>query len=345
MPLIMVTGLPTSGKTTRSKQLHDFLSQKIELEQNKKYRLHYISDSTLSISRSVYDLSIVPEHARSANSSEKDARALISSAVKRVLSDNDIVILDSLNYIKGWRYQLYCEAKAQRTPSIVLQIGCMPDRAKSVNQARLDRRKEQEQDPKKPGLSLSADVDGIDNKFLVPRDDEQPYEPANWENLVFRYEEPNGMARWDSPLFSIVWDDDEAQTTKTFTQIWAAIAGEERKIVKPNQATVQRGMDGGGDYLYILEKESQWVVKMILEQQDPDGGGEVGIPRASDGEEKLVVSLPMQKLGLPQLQRMRRAFIGLNRGGIGLEMVGSMAVDRIRGNFVEYLNCHFERDT
>ena len=27
---------------------------------------------------------------------------------------------------------------------------------------------------------------------------EEPYEPSNWENLVFRYEEPNPMTRWDS---------------------------------------------------------------------------------------------------------------------------------------------------
>ncbi|KAL5612852.1 hypothetical protein BROUX41_004066 [Berkeleyomyces rouxiae] len=340
----MVTGLPTSGKTTRAKQLHDFLSQQVALEQNKKYRLHYISDSTLSISRSVYDLSIVPEHARSANSSEKDARALISSAVKRVLSDSDVVILDGLNYIKGWRYQLYCEAKAQRTPSVVLQIGCMPDKAKSVNEARLAKRQEHAAACSKILPSGSVEASAGESTSPVPRNDEQPYEPANWENLVFRYEEPNGMARWDSPLFSLVWDDDETQTNKTFAQIWAAIAGEERKIVRPNQATVQRGSDGGGDYLYILEKETQWLVKMVLDQQDPDGGGDISIPRASDGAEKIVISLPMRRLGLPHLQRLRRAFIGLNRGGIGLEMVGNMAVDRIRENFAEYLNCNFERE-
>jgi protein KTI12 len=53
---------------------------------------------------------------------------------------------------------------------------------------------------------------------------------------VFRYEEPNGMTRWDSPLFTVVYDDD----TPPFEQIWEAMIGSDgqRKIVKPNAATV-----------------------------------------------------------------------------------------------------------
>lgn len=51
---------------------------------------------------------------------EKDARAEEYSAVKRLLSRDDIVIADGLNYIKGFRYQLYCEAKAVQTPNCVV---------------------------------------------------------------------------------------------------------------------------------------------------------------------------------------------------------------------------------
>jgi protein KTI12 len=69
-----------------------------------------INDQTLGVSRSVY-------HTAKA---EKDARAEEYSAVKRVLSRDDIVIADGMNYIKGFRYQLYCEAKALQTPSCVV---------------------------------------------------------------------------------------------------------------------------------------------------------------------------------------------------------------------------------
>ncbi|KAK8136747.1 hypothetical protein PG984_004687 [Apiospora sp. TS-2023a] len=339
MPLIMVTGFPTSGKSTRAKQLYSYLDDRIKETANgatPKYRLHLISDQTLSISRSVYDLSALPAHTRSANASEKDARATIYGAVKRVLSDKDIVILDGLNYIKGWRYQLNCESKAVRTPSCVLQIGCPTDTAKEVNQGRLRKQQEAEaagQDPAQP-----ADND----------ESEAPYAPENWDNLVFRYEEPNAMTRWDSPLFTLLWDDNEEQTKQTFDSLWDAVAGEGRKIVKPNQATVQRSRDAGGDYLYILDKETQDVVKRILDQQSEEGGDEIRLPKdpSQAGGDELIVELPAgKKTGLPQLQRMRRAYMNMNRGGIGLELVGNLSGPaRIRDSFVRYLNDAFERE-
>ncbi|KAI0549465.1 chromatin associated protein KTI12 [Xylaria curta] len=336
MPLIIVTGYPTSGKSTRAKQLHTYLSERIKTVTpsgaTPKYRLHLISDQTLSISRSVYDLSAVPAHTRSANASEKDARAAIYGAVKRVLTDKDIVILDGLNYIKGWRYQLHREAMAFRTGSCILQIGCSKEKSREVNEARLSQESAGGRDARK----LGNDVD----------DAEGAYEPANWENLVFRYEEPNPMTRWDSPLFALVWEDEEEQTRQVFDNLWEAMVGETRKIVKPNQATMQRGRDADGDYLYVLDRETQDIVKRILEQQSDEGGGDVRIPRGGgQSEEDLLVELPgSKKVGLPQLQRLRRAFVGLNRGGIGLEAIGNMGPSRIRESFVGYLNDSFEKD-
>ncbi|KAI8715463.1 hypothetical protein NCS52_01054100 [Fusarium sp. LHS14.1] len=332
MPLVIVSGLPTSGKSTRSKQLYDYLEKRIA---DTKYRLHLISDETLSISRTVYDLSQVPAHTRSANASEKDARAALYGAVKRALSDKDIVILDGLNYIKGWRYQLHCEAKAVRTPSCILQIGCGVDRAKAVNEERLRRREatgNKTADETETATTGSPDVDTA-----------EPYEPSNWDNLVFRYEEPNPMTRWDSPLFTLIWEDDEPQTAKVFSDMWDAIAGEARKVVRPNQATVQRGREASGDYLYVLDRETSDIVKRIVEAQRE--GDDVDEVRISSSSGDLTVQLPVgKKVGLPQLQRLRRAFMGLNRGGIGLEAVGDMRAARLRETFVTYLNDTFEKD-
>lgn len=333
--MIIVSGLPTSGKTTRAKQLHEYLTKRTETDDAKgasKYRgrIHYISDDTLSISRTVYDLSPdkVRAHTRSANASEKDARAAIYGAVKRVLSDRDIVILDGLNYIKGWRYQLHCEAKALRTPSCILQVGCSREQAENVNLQRLARKQQQEEQQQEEQHGAA-----------------EAYEPDNWDNLVFRYEEPNPMTRWDSPLFAIIWDDNEEQTRRVFDDLWDAMAGEARKVVRPNQSTMQRGRDAGGDYLYILDRETQAIVKRILEQQGEEGGGDVRVALDADGKDDLIVKLPAgKKVGLPQLQRLRRAFVGLNRGGIGLEAVGNMAADRLREAFVRYLNDTFEQD-
>ncbi|CAK7269734.1 kti12, chromatin associated [Sporothrix epigloea] len=340
MPLIILSGLPTSGKSTRAKQLYDYLAERLAIGSPQStpsataptYRLHLISDDALSISRAVYDLSALPAHTRSANASEKDARAAIYGAVKRVLSPRDIVVLDGLNYIKGWRYQLACEAKNFRTPSVVLQIGCSVDQARAVNEERLQR--------------LAGDgADKTDGAEAYP----EAYSVANWDNLVFRYEEPNPMTRWDSPLFALTWDDDEAQTRAVFDKLWEAMAGEGRKEVRPNQVAVQRGNEGGGDYLYMLDRETQDVVKRILDaQKEPAGGnGTVHIPRRGNGaagDDAVVVELPGKTVGLAQLQRLRRAFMGLNRGGIGLESAGGLTGARIRESFVGYLNDAFEKD-
>ncbi|TLS30715.1 hypothetical protein PpBr36_03572 [Pyricularia pennisetigena] len=319
----MVTGYPTSGKSTRAKQLYDDFSERLKTPAGSKYRLHLISDETLSISRSVYDLSPdkVPEHTRSANASEKDARAAIYAAVRRVLSPRDIVILDHLNYIKGWRYQLFCEAKNISTPSCVLQIGCSVDKARAVNEERLARR-----DGSRSNETAAEDATVV-----------EPYEQANWDNLVFRYEEPNPMSRWDSPLFALVWDDDESRAKEVFQDIWDGIAGEGREKVVPNKVVIQRGKDAGGDYLYTLDRETQAIVKRILELQPDEGGGEIKIPKAS-GDGDLILELPGRKLLLPQLQRLRRAFLGMNRGGIGLEGLGNMSVARVQESFVGRLH-------
>ncbi|EFQ24930.1 chromatin associated protein KTI12 [Colletotrichum graminicola] len=395
MPLIVVSGLPTSGKTHRAKQLQAHLASRIaaaaassstpaEGGKQPPYRLHYISDSTLSIPRDVYDLDPqkVRAHTRSANASEKDARAAVYGAVKRVLSDRDIVILDGLNYIKGWRYQLHCEAKAVKTPSVVLQIGCGVDRARGINEERLRKRRRRRRSEGEgaptataaatamttttaPAITTTTTTTGTAEDPATNdrtttdagggEEEEEPYEPDNWENLVLRYEEPNPMTRWDSPLFTLIWDDDAAQAARVFNDVWDAIAGTGRKAVKPNQATVQRSRDAGGDYLYVLDRETQDVVRRVLEAQGEGGedGGEVTVPRGAAGagagagagtDEGLVVRLPGRKVGLPQLQRLRRAFVGLNRGGIGLEGVGSFSVERMRESFVGYLNDSFDQE-
>lgn len=257
-----------------------------------------------------------------------------------MLSPRDIVVLDGLNYIKGWRYQLYCEAKNARTPSCVLQVGCTVDRARRVNERRLARQQQQNGEHNDASQNTGERKEDEEQE---PIDPSEPYSPTNFDNLIFRYEEPNPMTRWDSPLYTLVWDDDTAQAHSTFSHIWDTIAGEAKKPIRPNQSTVQRDKDPGGEYLYVLERETQDIVKKILErQQGEEGGGEVRIPHDEDSE--LVVSLPGKKVGLPQLQRYRRAFVALNRGGIGLEAVGKLAATRLRESFVGYLNDAFERD-
>ncbi|SMR44359.1 unnamed protein product [Zymoseptoria tritici ST99CH_3D1] len=290
MPLILLSGYPSSGKTTRSQQLITYLNQQILNSPEpriKRLKVVHITDDNLGLSRDVY----------AAARPEKDARATFSSAIKRVLDQDTIVVADGMNYIKGFRYQLYCEAKAMQTTNCVVHIGAPPDQCRKWNQSREERER------------YAEDV---------------------FENLVFRYEEPNGMSRWDAPLFTVPLEDAEPPCEA----IWEAMIGSDgkAKVVRPNAATVLKPA-AEQNYLYELDKTTSDVIGLItgwLGDHEGEGGGEVGVP----GSEK-EINLPVNSPSLPQLQRLRRQFIQLNRQH-------TLGKSRIRDLFVDYLNDSFE---
>ncbi|KAI0999943.1 hypothetical protein K3495_g8255 [Podosphaera aphanis] len=306
MPLIIITGYPTSGKTYRASQLQRYLTTRISTlpssHPSSCLQVHLISDHTLSIPRSVYNLDSKDISERSNNASEKIARATVYAAVTRVLSTKNIVILDSANYIKGWRYQLYCEAKAVQTPHCVVHVGTPIEKAREINMSRL------------------ANLSGAKGE------EDLPYDEKCWENLVFRYEEPNVFARWDKPLFTIVWDDEQPPGE----DIWEALIGNGgRKIVRPNAATVAKKPQGE-DYLHEIDNSTQSILKTIMDWvNDHQGeGGEVTI------SDELVVELPSRPVSLPMLQRLKRQYISLSR-------TNAVPTDRIAESFVGYLNDAF----
>ena len=76
----------------------------------------------------------------------------------------------------------------------------------------------------------------INTRLLGDDQQDGGYEQDVFDNLVYRYEEPNGMTRWDSPLFTVPFVDE----APPYEAIWEAMIGSEAKakVVKPNTATV-----------------------------------------------------------------------------------------------------------
>ena len=138
------------------------------------------------------------------------------------------------------------------------------------------------------------------------------------------------MTRWDSPLFIVVPEDE----TPPLDQIWDAVVGSDgqTKVIKPNAATVLKPATEQ-DYLYELDKVTSDVVSAIQQWQKDHSGEDGGEVVIRDVPQK--IQLPITPLALPQLQRIRRQFITLNRQH-------TLEKGRIRALFVDYLNDAFQ---
>lgn len=291
--LILISGYPSSGKTHRAHQLIQDFTRRISDSADPhiaRLKVHHVHDGTLGLSRDVY----------ASAGPEKDARAAFSSAVNRLLAPDALVLADGPNYIKGFRYQLYCDAKAAHTPSCVVHVGTPVATCRRINDAAL------------------AAGSGA-------------YQPDVFDNLVFRYEEPNGMNRWDAPLFTLPFDDPDPPCDA----IWAALVGSPGKprLVVPNAATVLKPASEQ-DYLYELDRSTTDVIAAItVWQQDHsgEGGASVKVPGTEN-----TIELPLTAPSLPQLQRLRRQFIQLNRNH-------TLSKTRVRALFVDYLNDAFQK--
>lgn len=103
MPLVIICGCPASGKTTRANELREFF------EVQKGKIVHVISENEIVRSSGMTKNEIYAE-----SKLEKNIRADLKSNSLRLLNKNDVVIIDGGNYIKGYRYEIYCASKAAR---------------------------------------------------------------------------------------------------------------------------------------------------------------------------------------------------------------------------------------
>lgn len=53
MPLVIITGYPSSGKSQRANELKEYLLKRLE-QDKKSYRIHVINDESLHVPKQAY---------------------------------------------------------------------------------------------------------------------------------------------------------------------------------------------------------------------------------------------------------------------------------------------------
>ncbi|KAL1689434.1 chromatin associated protein KTI12 [Schizophyllum commune] len=297
MAFITISGYPCSGKSTVAQKVKEDLERKLQDPEYKgpALRVVVVSDESLNIPRSAYNDS----------RSEKPARGALLTAVQRNMNQDTILIVDAPNYIKGFRYQMYCAAREAKLRVCTLYTMATADVCRSRNEAR-------------------------------PED--QRYAPETLENMIARFEEPSSMVRWDSPLFTITWTDDELPMDR----IWDAVT---HGNVKPPNAGTQAVVKAPTSALQALEQTTTALVSTISTHPSVvDGlGGKVSlaIPGSS---EKVEVRLPPRTLTLPELQRLKRQFVTVHKKAITLGTTEKGAVDWSEGSIARKFAAYVEEN-
>ncbi|KII92260.1 hypothetical protein PLICRDRAFT_154662 [Plicaturopsis crispa FD-325 SS-3] len=293
MALITISGYPSSGKTRRAHQIKDSLEKRMQDESyvGPKLKVIIVSDDSLHLARTAYDES----------RSEKPARGALFTAMQREMGQDTILIVDALNYIKGFRYQMYCAAREQKLRVCTVFVVATHDLCREWNKTRQDGK---------------------------------AYAPDTLENLLVRYEEPSSMVRWDSPLFTVLWDEPDVPGEP----IWQAVTAGN---VKPPNAGTSAVPKAPSDALHTLEQTTTSMVAAILSEQAnaPSVGGVVTISLSATLKPQ--ITLPARNLTLSELQRAKRQFVTVHKKAITLGATEKGTVDwneeSIADKFVSYL--------
>lgn len=159
-----------------------------------------------------------------------------------LLPTDCIVILDSLNYIKGFRYELFCLSKHVKTPHCVLQCETPAETAREWN---------------------------------ATREDSEKYSDQIFDALVMQFEPPDSRNRWDSPLF-IIHPSDPLPSQ----DILAALLN--RKPPPPNLSTQSQPLSSANFLHELDRKTQEIVSNILEAQRSGTAGGVVVVPGSTE---------------------------------------------------------------
>ncbi|CAJ2647155.1 unnamed protein product [Trifolium pratense] len=298
MALVVICGQPCSGKSKAALCLAEALKQSSEL----KYQVRIIDEASFHLDRN-QSYANMP--------SEKNLRGVLRSEVDRSLSKDTVIIVDSLNNIKGYRYELWCLARAAGIRYCVFYCDVEDDDCRKWNQERREK--------------------GEDN-----------YDDVIFEDLVRRFEKPERRNRWDSPLFELKsasssLSDSASIVHDAVSYITKKLDSKTRdvKILQPSIATQTKRFSDANS-LHELDKATQEVTNAIAEAQSRDLGM-LPANGISIGKDFPPINIS-RSVGLPELRRLRRTFMKLTGQTSLSGKPPPSDSDSAKRMFIDYLN-------
>lgn len=300
MALVVICGQPSSGKSLAATCLAEALK-----ESEAKETVRIIDEASFHLDRNQSYASMP---------AEKNLRGVLRSEVDRSVSKDNIIIVDSLNSIKGYRYELWCLARAAGIRYCVLYCDLEEDHCRKWNKERHEK-------------------------------GEAAYDDKIFEDLVRRFEKPDRRNRWDSPLFELcpykdAIENSSAAILDAVAYLTKKVDSKSRdvKILQPTIAT-QNTRFSEANSLYELDRATQEVINAVVEAQSKALGGPMNGISLGQGLPNISIS---RSVGLPELRRLRRTFIKLT-GQTSLSGPPPPSdADSAKRMFVDYLNRELE---
>lgn len=163
-----------------------------------------------------------------------------------------------------------------------------------------------------------------------------PYKPSTLTSLAMRYEPPSPFSRWDTPLFTIptsdphppytpIWDalfppPNTHKSKKALSQSQSQPTPPPSLSIKPHASTLLPTFTPPST-LQTLESTTQLISTTLLSSYRDSPLSDVSLSGGTlsfivDGLACEIEIPPGLLLSQPMLQRLRRKYTGLQRGGI-----------------------------
>lgn len=350
--LVIMCGVPCSGKSTAAAELASALREK-------GIRVTVVDEPSLHLHR----------NAAYANGHvEKNTRGLLKATVDRSLHrDGPVVIVDACNGIKGYRYELWCIARQVGARSCVVHCDTPEEDARAWNEARR-------------GSGGSSDDDRAAASTPTSAAEWGGWDAKIFDDLAFRFERPDGKNRWDAPLFTLrpplgglvapgdvdgggaegcrggvpgYRDPTRAETMERAvahirgTSDGLGSNGPAGKSLEPNAATQPSTLLSDTRLRAEIDAGAQDVVDALVNAGggatsgggDGTAGGTAGETR-SFGDGCPDLRLRGCVLNLQTLRRLKRTFLKLAANGMARTSAGGDVRTNVKRMFVEYVQQH-----